>query len=132
MLRPLIALCLTTLPAFGQSFAYVQAPEVSGGIAVAPDITTAIGSAMSECIAGGGDARACKVTTACDPMGWAIDLFVQHREGNHWHEVHCGLPDRPTAEAVATALCDPARRPWLIECAVVGLWARTGQRLIPD
>lgn len=132
MLRPMIALCLTTLPAFGQSFAYVQAPEVSGGIAVAPDITTAIDRAMSECIAGGGDARACKVTAACDPVGWAIDLFVQHREGNHWHEVHCGLPDRATAQAVADTLCRSDLRPWVIDCALVGLWGRDGTRLIPE
>jgi hypothetical protein len=126
------ALCLIATPALPQAFAYVQAPEVSGGIAVAADIGTAIDRAMADCVAGGGDGQSCRLSAACDPIGWAIDLFVQHREGPHWHEVHCGLPDRPSAEAVAAALCDPDRRPWLIECATVGLWARDGTRLIPD
>jgi hypothetical protein len=108
------------------AIAFAQAPEQSGGVGVAATVEEAIAAAMAECVAGGAPEENCFITAACEPAGWSVDVFLQHQEGPHWHEMHCGLPDEVTARAVAAALCDQAVRPYLMECALVGLRAAGG------
>ena len=48
-----------------------------------------------------------------------IDVFLQHQERPHWHEMICGIAEEAMIAALEAAVCDPAVRPWLIECAVV-------------
>ncbi len=103
------------------AIAFAQAPEQSGGVGVAATVEEAIAAAMAECVAGGAPEENCFITAACEPAGWSVDVFLQHQEGPHWHEMHCGLPDEVTARAVAAALCDAVARPYLMECALVGL-----------
>ncbi|SLN41055.1 hypothetical protein [Roseisalinus antarcticus] len=124
----LAAACLTLLaaPAGAESVAFVQAPEQASGIRFAEDIETAIDGAMEECVAGGAYAEDCEVTTACAFAGWSIDIFAQHEQGNHWHESFCGLPEEAVAIDVAAKICDAEARPWLIECALVQVWAPDG------
>ncbi len=76
---------------------------------------------MAECVAGGRAGGELLHHGGLRTGGWSVDVFLQHQEGPHWHEMHCGLPDEVTARAVAAALCDQAARPYLMECALVGL-----------
>jgi len=133
-----LALLLPPLPAVAQptGIAFVQAPEMAQGMATGPDAATALAAATAECLAAGGylDATAedCLPTNWCFPSGWSIDIFAQHQEGLHWHEVHCGLPDRAVAQSVARALCDRATRPYLIECALVQVYDPEGVAQLGD
>lgn len=101
------------------AIAFAQAPEQSGGVGIGETVTEAIAAAMAECVAGGAPEENCFITAACEPAGWSMDVFVQHQEGPHWHEMICGIAEQGMIEGLAAAVCDPAVRPWLIECAVV-------------
>jgi hypothetical protein len=101
------------------AIAFAQAPEQSGGVGVAATVEEAIAAAMAECVAGGAPEENCFITAACEPAGWSMDVFVQHQEGPHWHEMICGIAEQGMIAALEAAVCDPAVRPWLIECAVV-------------
>jgi hypothetical protein len=101
------------------AIAFAQAPEQSGGVATAATVEEAIAAAMAECVAGGAPEENCFITAACEPAGWSVDIFLQHQEGPHWHEMICGIAEEGMIEAMATAVCDAEVRPYLIECAVV-------------
>ena len=137
-MRPaLVALIACTLPlhALAQEgpmgIAFVQAPEQSWGVAMGATPGDAFRTATEMCVTGGAEARDCLQTNWCFPAGWSIDIFAQHQEGLHWHEVQCGLPERALAEAVAAQLCDRAARPWLIECALVQVYDPQGTPMMP-
>lgn len=101
------------------AIAYAQAVEQSGGVGTGETIEAAIAAARAECVAGGARAQDCLITAACAPAQWSVDIFVQHQEGPHWHEMLCGIGDEAVIAGVVAALCDRAARPWLIECALV-------------
>ena len=134
MRTALVIALLAAQPALAQEgplgIAFAEAPELSSGVGVGPTPDAAIGAAVAECVAGGAEARECIVTNYCSPAGWSADLFVQHREGLHWHEVTCGLPERAMAEALETIACDRDLRPWLIECALVQVYDPQGKPLL--
>lgn len=131
----LLALLALPLPALAQEgpsgIAFVQAPEQSWGVAMGANAEEAFRIATEMCVAGGAEARDCLPITWCFPAGWSIDVFAQHQEGLHWHELHCGLPERDVAEAVAAQLCDRAARPYLIECALVQVYDPQGTPMMP-
>jgi hypothetical protein len=114
------------------AIAFAQAPEQSGGVGIGATVTEAIAAAMAECVAGGAPEENCFITAACEPAGWSVDVFVQHQEGPHWHEMHCGLPDEVTARAVAATLCDAEARPYLMECALVQVVDPAGVRVMGE
>jgi hypothetical protein len=101
------------------AIAYAQAPEQSGGVATAATVEEAIAAAVAECVAGGARDEDCFISAACEPAGWSMDIFLQHAEGPHWHEMICGIAEEATIKAIAAAVCDRQARPYLIECAVV-------------
>lgn len=68
----------------------------------------------------------------CYPAGWSADLFVQHREGIHWHEYLCGWNSKEAVMAAVTVACDRERRNFLIECSAVQLWDDKGRELTPN
>jgi len=70
-------------------------------------------------VAGGARDEDCFISAACEPAGWSMDIFLQHAEGPHWHEMICGIAEEATIKAIAAAVCDRQARPYLIECAVV-------------
>lgn len=107
--------------------AFVQAPEQSSGMGVSPDITTAITTAMHQCVGGGAAPEDCIITNWCQPAGWSIDLFVMHVEGIHWHEVTCGLTERSIAEAVAAQICADGARDYVSDCSLVQLYDPNGE-----
>ena len=121
-LAALLALLPLAAQAQMQGIAYVQAPEAGWGVAMGATPSEAFALATEDCVETGVMAEDCIPMSWCQPAGWSIDLFVQHQEGPHWHEFHCGLPDRDTAEALVEPLCDRAGRPWLIECALVQVY----------
>lgn len=112
--------------------AFVQAPEQSWGMGLAATPEAAFDLAVAQCVAGGALAEDCLRTNWCHPAGWSVDLFLMHREGLHWHEVVCGLPEESVARAVAAAVCDQGARPYITECALVQLYDRDGAPQIKE
>ncbi|WP_334193053.1 hypothetical protein [Pararhodobacter sp.] len=133
-LLPCLLVALLPLPALAQDgprgIAFVQAPEQSSGVALGRTPDEAFAAATAQCVEGGALAEDCLRTNWCYPAGFSIDIFAQHREGPHWHEVICGLPSREAGEQVAHALCDTAARPYLIECALVQVYDPDGTALL--
>jgi hypothetical protein len=102
--------------------AFVQAPEMSQGMAMGATPAEGFAAATAQCVEGGALPEDCIATNWCQPAGWSVDLFVQHVEGLHWHEVVCGLPEEGVALSVAAALCDLGDRPWLAACDLVQVY----------
>ncbi len=130
----MLMLMLLPLGAWAQplGIAFVQAPEQSSGMALGETPQAAFAAATRQCVNGGALIEDCIPTNWCQPAGWSIDLFVMLRDGPHWHEVHCGLPDRELAERVARTLCDTADRDWILECVLVQIHDPDGQAMLKD
>ncbi|MEO1747961.1 MAG: hypothetical protein AAFR27_04975 [Pseudomonadota bacterium] len=110
--------------------AFVQAPEQGGGVATGPNPVVAFERARAQCMESGAAESDCLRTNWCYPAGWSIDIFAQHREGIHWHEIVCGLHSEKAARATASAMCDMEERDFLIECSLVQLYDPTGKAMI--
>lgn len=106
--------------------AIVQAPEQAPSIATGRNMQQAFEEATAQCVAQGGLADECVRTVWCAPAGWTVDVFVQHREGPHWHEVVCGLPGEAAARGTALHMCDRSERDYLIECLPVQIYDPSG------
>jgi hypothetical protein len=135
-MRPiaLILALILPVPLAAQSFApppgigFVQAPEQYSGTVIAADPAAAAEAAAADCAAAGAEPVDCVLMAWCQPAGWSIDLFVQHAEGPHWHEFHCGLPSAGVARGVADALCDPGARPYeMIACGLAQIYDPDGR-----
>ncbi|WP_323036321.1 hypothetical protein [Pararhodobacter sp.] len=131
----ILALILAApMPALAQDgplgIAFVQAPEQASGMALGATAAEAFARATAQCVEGGAMAEDCLQTNWCQPAGFSVDVFVQHQEGIHWHEVICGLPSEAIARSVGETVCDRSERPFLIECMVTQLYDRDGQALI--
>lgn len=132
-MRLTAAALLLALPGLAQAqplgIAIIQAPEQFAGHAMGATPPEAIGRATAECLASGVLAQDCLVTNWCFPAGWTITLAVMHREGLHWSESYCGLPERAIALAQAEALCDLDARPWLTDCTLAAVLDPEGRAL---
>lgn len=106
--------------------AFVQAPEMSYGMAMGATPAEAIDAATAQCVEGGAMAEDCIPTDWCKPAGWSVDIFIQHREGLHWHETVCGLASEDVALSVGAALCDTDAQPWIMMCDLVQVWDPQG------
>lgn len=135
MRRSLAALLLLAAPALAQEgpmgIAFVQAPEQSWGVSMGATPAEAFANATAMCVDGGALAEDCLRTNWCFPAGWSIDVFLQHQEGLHWHEVVCGLPSREIGVTIATALCDAVERPYLIGCDLTQVYDPDGTPMMP-
>jgi len=109
-----------------RGIAFVQAPETGGGVCTSATPEEGFACAVAECMEGGATDEDCIRTDWCQPAGWSVDIFVQHREGPHWHEVICGMASEAVAKAAAEAACDPNARDDLIECSVVQVYDPEG------
>ncbi len=112
--------------------AFVQAPEQGGGVAIASTPEVAFANATAQCVQSGANAEDCIKTNWCMPAGWSVDVFVQHQEGPHWHEVVCGLPSKTAALGVVQQMCDPEDRDYLIGCFAVQLYDSDGKPKMPN
>lgn len=112
--------------------AFVQAPEQGGGVAIASTPEVAFANATAQCMQSGAREEDCIKTNWCMPAGWSVDVFVQHQEGPHWHEVVCGLPSKKAALAAVLHMCDPADRDYLMGCFAVQLYDSAGKAQMPN
>jgi hypothetical protein len=106
--------------------AFAQAPEQSFGYCVAGSPDAGLACARQKCVDGGAAASDCLRVAWCYPSGWSVDVFLQHREGPHWHEYSCGWASRELALKAAELKCDRTLNPHLIDCTAVQLWDPAG------
>lgn len=131
--KAVIALCALLLATSASAqngpvgIAFVQAPEQGSGVATATNPDEAFRLAREQCMESGALESDCLRTNWCYPAGWSIDVFVQHTEGPHWHEVVCGLPTEAAAKATAEAMCSKDERAYLLECSMVQLYNELGE-----
>lgn len=125
-----LACLLAATPAYADGIAFVQAPEQGGGVATGATMEEAFAKAVEQCMESGALEEDCIRTNWCEPAGFSVDVFLQHAEGPHWHEVVCGLPDDQIARTIGETLCDREARPYLIECAVVQVYDPGGAELM--
>lgn len=124
MARVIIAVLLAlALPLAGTAggIAIVQAPEQSFGVCAGANAAEAFACAKKQCVAGGAQEADCLEMTYCD-YGWTVDVFMQAKEGNHWHEYHCGWKTRAEAEAAGKLACNAERMKELMECSTVQIY----------
>ena len=114
---------LIAMPPFASAdgTAIVQAPEQSFGVCAGANAAEAFACAKKQCVAGGAMEADCLEMTYCD-YGWTVDVFMQAKEGNHWHEYHCGWKTRAEAEAAGKLACNPERMKELMECTAVQIY----------
>jgi len=132
-----LTLSLLPLPALAQEYVplgigFVQAAEQYSGAVIGTDAAQVFQQATEACTGAGAMVQDCQVMAWCQPMGWAIDVFLMHTEGPHWHEFHCGLPDQETALAVAAQLCNGGVRTYLLDCALVQMWDAEGNLVLGE
>ncbi|WP_210326138.1 hypothetical protein [Oricola nitratireducens] len=122
-----LALCGPALAQDGpKGIAFVQAPEQGGGVCTGATPEEGFACAVKQCMENGAADADCVRTNWCQPAGWSVDIFVQHQEGPHWHEVICGMPSEAIAKAAASHLCDMNERDYLIACTVVQVYDPEG------
>jgi hypothetical protein len=109
--------------------AFVEAPEQSGGVCTGGNLDRAFACARQKCVDGGAEARDCLRVAWCYPAGWSVDVFMQHREGPHWHSYSCGWGTREAAVRAAALTCDKINNPDLIECTPVRIWNPDGREV---
>lgn len=109
--------------------AFAEAPEQSSGVCTGQSADKTLACAREKCVEGGAMAQDCLRVKWCYPAGWSTDLFVQHREGPHWHEYLCGWDSKQAVLAAIKVACDRERRNYIIECSAVRFWDDKGQEL---
>lgn len=114
-----------------KAIAFSYAPEMSLGHCVAADAQSAIACAKKACIANGGTKEDCFDVAACFPANWTVAVFMQHNDGPHWTEFHCGWQSRELALKAAQVACDKTARPELMECAATLLYDEDGKEIEP-
>ena len=131
--RPILVMAMAILafPAAAQDgpkgIAFVEAPEQSGGVCFAGNPDRGFACAREKCVEGGAEARDCLRVAWCYPAGWSVDVFMQHREGPHWHEYLCGWDSKEAVMAAVAVACDLSRRDFIRECSAVRFWDDRGQ-----
>ena len=128
-------LCLLAMhaasPAIAQEgpigIAFAQAPEQSSGVCTGQSTDKTLACAREKCAEGGAMAEDCLRVKWCYPAGWSADLFVQHKEGIHWHEYLCGWDSKEAVMAAVAVACDLSRRDFIRECSAVRFWDDRGQ-----
>lgn len=127
-----VALSAAT-PAIGQDgpigIAFAEAPEQSSGVCTGQSTDKTLACAREKCAEGGALAEDCLRVKWCYPAGWSADLFVQHKEGIHWHEYLCGWDSKEAVEAAVAVACDRQLRPYIIECSAVRFWDNQGREI---
>ena len=132
LLRAAVGLLFLTGNSIAQDIgiAISAAPEQATGICFGDSSIAMLNCAREKCAETEGVRESdCLRVLWCYPMGWTVDIFLQHREGIHWHEYTCGWNDREKAIAAAALKCD---NEWLIECSAVQLWDPTGKSVSVD
>jgi hypothetical protein len=124
-------LLFSPLSALADGIAIVQAPEQSFGICTGKNAKQAFACAKKQCAKGGAAVEDCIEMAYCE-SGWTVDVFMQSKEGNHWHEYHCGWKTRKEAEAAGKLACNAERKTQLMECAAVQYYDPQGKPQIEN
>jgi len=131
-----VALCSILLgasPAISQDgpigIAFAEAPEQSSGVCTGQSTDKTLACARAKCVDGGAMAQDCLRVKWCYPAGWSADLFVQHKEGPHWHQYLCGWDSKEALMAAVAVACDKTLRPYIMECSAVQFWDDKGQQI---
>ena len=111
--------------------AFVEAPEQSSGTCRASTPQKAFACAIKKCTANSTLAEDCLKVKWCFPAGWSADIFMQHKEGPHWHQYLCGWSTREDLDAAANILCNGSSKKWLQECDIVQIWDDIGLKITP-
>ena len=115
------------MPAF-IGIAVAQAPEAGLGVCFSPEAADDIACAQEQCMQESGlGIEDCAASLWCYPHGWVADIFMQHREGPHWHKFICDQQDRETLEALIAFEC---KRDYLMECSAVRIWDPEGAEVL--
>lgn len=109
--------------------AFVEAPEQGSGMCFSQNADRGFECARQRCMESGAEARDCLRVKWCFPAGWSADVFVQHKEGPHWHVYLCGWQAEADLDAAAKIVCEGSAAQYLIECAPVGKWDASGVRV---
>ncbi|MEO0328562.1 MAG: hypothetical protein AAF217_08185 [Pseudomonadota bacterium] len=109
--------------------AFVLAPEQSSGICFSDNADKGFACAREKCTENGTPVTQCLRVKWCYPAGWSADIFMQHRDGIHWHEYLCGWQTRSDLEAAVKLKCGGNLSNQLIECGLVGLWSPKGREI---
>jgi len=117
MLFPVTAIAETGI-------AVSQAPEAGTGVCFGDSADAAMACARKKCMAESGLGPAdCPRVLWCFPAGWSADIFMQHREGIHWHDYLCGWDSREKLQSAVALKC---KNDFLIECSAVQIWSPQG------
>ena len=111
--------------------AFVEAPEQSFGTCRANSPEKAFACAVKKCTENSTPAEDCLLVKWCFPAGWSADIFIQHKEGPHWHQYLCGWNSREDLNAAANILCEGSAKKWLQECSIVQIWDDRGLKITP-
>lgn len=104
-----------------------MAPEMSAGMCRAGNPDAGFACAREKCASQDGvQSSDCLRVRWCYPAGWSADLFMQHKEGLHWHDYLCGWGSEKALIAAARAKCD---NDYLRECSVVEAWDPQGKSI---
>ncbi|WP_035872830.1 hypothetical protein [Cucumibacter marinus] len=123
---------VSALPAQAQQIGVgvAQAPEAGMGVCFGEGADATLACARQACMEESGLGPSdCLRTNWCYPAGWTADIFMQHQEGLHWHEVACGWNDRAQLEKAVAVKCESE---WLIECSIVRMWDNQGEEITFD
>jgi hypothetical protein len=105
--------------------AYVQAPEMGGGVCFGVDARQTIDCAQQICVRDTGlEAADCIIEGWCSPMRWTADIFVQHSEGPHWHAIQCGWSSEAKMYEAVALFCT---EDYFLECSVTRVWNPQGE-----
>lgn len=107
--------------------AFVEAIEQSSGMCFADNLDKAFACAKRQC-SERADVKDCLRVKWCYPAGWSADLFVQHKDGPHWHELLCGWSTREDLQSAIDVACKGSRQDQLIECDAVQIWDSDGAK----
>jgi hypothetical protein len=124
--------CGTSFADDPQGVAFVEAPEQSSGVCFGENADTTFSCAKQKCTENGTAASDCLRIQWCYPSGWSADIFMQHKEGQHWHRYLCGWQSRDDLEQAAKIACEGSLKEELIECAVVAIWDYRGKAIKLD
>lgn len=127
-----LALIFQVSATHGQGIGFAEAPEQSSGFCFGDNPVDTLQCARDKCADGAAESSDCLRVKWCFPAGWSADIFLQHREGPHWHEYLCGWDSKDAVLKAVDVACDRSRREYLIECAAVRLWSPEGVESEPQ
>ena len=125
-LLPAAAACAQNGPV---GIAFVEAPEQASAVCISDNADRAFECAREKCMESGAAASDCLRVKWCYPAGWSADIFMQHKEGLHWHTYLCGWQTESDLDAAIQIACEGSSAEYLMECSPVMKWDSGGKQI---